>query len=82
MISSAKTADSSVQKKEQLDQLLNDGPGEMPFLNDKEEALFRYFAIFRLGDVIAMDCLKKIIIDAQRSGNNEASSLHQVQNTN
>ena len=81
MISSAKTADPSVQKKEQLDQLLNDGPGEMPFLNDKEEALFRYFAIFRLGNVIAMDCLQKIK-DTHRSVNNEASSLHQVQNTN
>ena len=77
MILSAQTADSFGQKKERLDQPLNDGPGEMPFLNDKEEALFRYFAIFRLGNVIATDCLQKIK-DAHHSDNDESSSLRQV----
>ena len=81
MILSAQTADSSGQEKERLIQPLNDGPGEMPFLNDKEEALFRYFAIFRLGNVIATDCLQKTK-DAHHSDNDEASSLHQVRNTN
>lgn len=59
-ISSAQSAEAFVQKEEALNEPLNDGPGEMPFLNAAEEAIFRRFSILRFGNVIAKDCLQKI----------------------
>ena len=60
VISSAQSAGAFVQKEEALNEPLNDGPGEMPFLSAAEEAIFRRFAILRFGNVIAKDCLQKI----------------------
>ena len=78
-ITSDQSADNEafVQNEDVLNEPLKDGPGEMPFLNAGEEAIFRRLTIFRLGNFIATDCLQKMIT-AHRSDSVEASMLPEV----